>query len=622
MNTPVLRSLAKAYSENLIDRQKYIRERRKLIDAIVAGEVELVAYVPPTPPPLVDNGSEDAGDTIELAQETIAVAMAAEPDEVDTESAPDTPRYRAAIAAIIFIALALAALVAWRIFDKAPSPPIEVPESVASPQPDTHAETLLLAFANDTQWQPADIANFMTDWQAQPENERTALSDSTAMRIVRDAITQKYLQENALLELEYSEDALLSQRRLLDLAALLGLERTRYQRYEADWAAKSAAGRNVAKKQLQSDPNVDSAAAPDPLAAAAGAPTTDDAPDADTATAPPPADMPPIETPEEPVEAAASESTERAPALPSNESSAAEITAREPAQLADRIETTSTGVPTVAAVPRQTQSADTDPSSREALASRTPKSSACRAALAKQRRPYCRDTLRGGAKGPRMVVVPAGSFTLGGTKPEELPRQTVTIDKPFAIGVYEVSAAEFQEFCKATKSACPAQPWQDASLPVVNIAWTDAEAYARWLSEVSGATYRLPTESEWEYATRAGSDTAYPFGEEVLPTHARFSFRANERKPLAAADRSVNRNHYRLFHTIGNVREWVADPWQADHHGRPTDGTIRAGDSPLRAARGGAYSDGADDVRSASRVALAKDRGDQKTGLRIVRDVD
>jgi formylglycine-generating enzyme required for sulfatase activity len=93
--------------------------------------------------------------------------------------------------------------------------------------------------------------------------------------------------------------------------------------------------------------------------------------------------------------------------------------------------------------------------------------------------------------------------------------------------------------------------------------------------------------------------------------------------PLANGDRSVNRNDFRLYHMIGNVREWVADGWQADYAGAPADGSARsaAGSTP-RVVRGGAYSDGARQLRSAARMSLESTASDRMTGFRVVRELD
>ncbi|MDA0821564.1 MAG: formylglycine-generating enzyme family protein [Proteobacteria bacterium] len=157
---------------------------------------------------------------------------------------------------------------------------------------------------------------------------------------------------------------------------------------------------------------------------------------------------------------------------------------------------------------------------------------------------------------------------------------------------------------------------------MVNVSWEMASEYTEWLSNKTGAKYRLPTESESEYAARAGTTTVYPFVDEILPTHARFSFRAIASSPLANDNRSVNRNNFRLYHMVGNVQEWVQDGWEDSYVNAPNDSQARRGNSRERVVRGGSYLDGPDKVRSAYRTFLAADAANAATGFRVVREVE
>ena len=241
----------------------------------------------------------------------------------------------------------------------------------------------------------------------------------------------------------------------------------------------------------------------------------------------------------------------------------------------------------------------------------------CKAALAGTRRPYCIDMFADGSKGPALVVLKPGRVRMG----EDGNTAEVRIRHPFAIGMFEISSAELQEFCTAQDIRCPQQPWTDPSLPAVNLSWTMAQDFTRWLSQQSGASYRLPSEAEWEYAARAGHSGRYPAGDELLPTHARFSFKGTQSAPLAANDRSLNRNDFRLYHMLGNVREWVNDVWHDSHQGAPADGSPRSGDSSARVARGGSYADHADRVHLAARLKLDAAASDAFTGFRVVREL-
>jgi formylglycine-generating enzyme required for sulfatase activity len=243
--------------------------------------------------------------------------------------------------------------------------------------------------------------------------------------------------------------------------------------------------------------------------------------------------------------------------------------------------------------------------------------------LLNSRRPFCSDALRGGGQGPGLAIIPAGEFSMGNDQtPNASPAHRVTVAAPFAMAVYETSFGEFERYCTSAAQRCPENPWGDAAFPVVLVSWDEARAYAAWLSMETGPRYRLPSDAEWEYAARAGTQTPYPFGTDVTPSSARSSAMGQVSSPIASTDRSVNRNAFRLMHMIGNVREWVADEWHADYAGAPTDGSARVGtDGKAHAVRGGSYADGAPALRSAARVALDVGTEDRVTGFRVVREL-
>jgi len=246
---------------------------------------------------------------------------------------------------------------------------------------------------------------------------------------------------------------------------------------------------------------------------------------------------------------------------------------------------------------------------------------ACPASLAQTRKPVCSDTLADGSRGPLMVVLPAGSFRMGSEREaSEQPVHEVTIPRPFAVSAYEVSVAEYRRFCKASGRHC-VFAWQGEKDPAVNVSWKDAQSYTNWLSSVTGMTYRLPTEAEWEYAARGRTTGDYPFGDgtKVLPSDARF----NATTPLPVDDRSVNSNGFRLRHVVGNVREWVADAWFENYLSVPNDGRARNSSATLlRAVRGGSFADGAYQLRSSAREGLTADTRDDRTGFRLVREIN
>jgi len=246
----------------------------------------------------------------------------------------------------------------------------------------------------------------------------------------------------------------------------------------------------------------------------------------------------------------------------------------------------------------------------------------CRRERLRSRRPLCQDNLASGAEGPLLALVPAGAFEMGSAEaPEEQPVHHVTIGDAFAVSVYEVSQGEFKQYCESTGRPCPTQPWSGDDYPVVNVSWDEARGYVEWLSMVTHRHYTLPTESQWEYAARAGSTGLYPSGTSLSPTDANFSMLKKQTMP-ARRSQKFNANAFRLLHTVGNVREWVEDAWSQTYAGAPGDGTaMKSTKSTKRVARGGSYTDGSARLRLSMREGLAPDTRDVTTGFRIVREL-
>ena len=227
----------------------------------------------------------------------------------------------------------------------------------------------------------------------------------------------------------------------------------------------------------------------------------------------------------------------------------------------------------------------------------------------------CWDMLATETRGPVVRVIAAGEFTMGQSDdPAASPTHQQVIERPFAIGTHEISVAEFERYCTATRASCPERRWSNGQYPVVDVTWTQAVAYTNWLTEATGAKYRLPTEAEWEYAARAGTTDLYPFGESVSPAYARFDTGLRTLSPLPNDDRTTRYNGFRLWHVAGNVREWTVDVWR--------DRYDADGDPGMRTVRGGSYAEPADRLRSAARTGESVDYFDTKTGFRVVREVD
>jgi formylglycine-generating enzyme required for sulfatase activity len=290
-----------------------------------------------------------------------------------------------------------------------------------------------------------------------------------------------------------------------------------------------------------------------------------------------------------------------------------------------------------------------------------------------------RDRLSDGgtcAECPEMVVVPAGRFTMGTTaaddKRENMPPDSrgmaepptvVVVRQAFALGRYHVTRGEYDAFVRATgraQSGCSVyrrganNTWDDqddarASYaapgfdqsdrdPAVCVSWSDAQAYAQWLSQRAGVAYRLPSEAEWEYAARAGTQTARWWGNDAnaacenanvadLTAARQFDWAQDPQALHMCTDNfaytspvgSFRANAFGLHDMLGNARQWIEDCWNPTLAGRGNDERpVLAGDCQSRGVRGGAWNDEPWQVRSGARVA-DEDRRFNTNGFRVAR---
>lgn len=215
------------------------------------------------------------------------------------------------------------------------------------------------------------------------------------------------------------------------------------------------------------------------------------------------------------------------------------------------------------------------------------------------------DTLSSGEPGPEMVIVPAGTFRMGclsneGCSEYELPVREVTIEQPFAVSKYVVTLAEFNRFAPGRAAEGYEFEGEGAS-PASWVSWTDARAYAEWLSRETGEKYRLLSEAEWEYVARAGSTTPYPWGDELGSNRANCWACGDEFQFTAPVGRFPP-NAWGLHDAVGNGWEWVEDCWNDTHEGAPSDASARLeGDCSYHVIRGGSWRDGPRELRSAFR---------------------
>jgi len=234
------------------------------------------------------------------------------------------------------------------------------------------------------------------------------------------------------------------------------------------------------------------------------------------------------------------------------------------------------------------------------------------------------DFLATGGKGPVMVGVPSGIFSMGSpsnsTHFEERPQHTVSLRK-FSISKHEVSFADYDQFAEATGRSLPADNgWGRGNRPVINVTWDDAVAYAEWLSEQTGHQYRLPSEAEWEYAARAGTQDKYWWGATLEHKRANcFNCGSEWDRISSAPTGSFSASSLGLHDMTGNVMEWVSDCYHANYDGAPIDGSAWTGTCKSRVVRGGSYRSTADDIRVTKRSEFSHDSAVDHIGFRIVR---
>ena len=269
-------------------------------------------------------------------------------------------------------------------------------------------------------------------------------------------------------------------------------------------------------------------------------------------------------------------------------------------------------------------------------------------------------------------LMPAGTLKMGtAANPSaplagcESPQHTVRLSRAFWIGEHEVTVGQFRQFVAATGTLTdaeqlgtgvfgldletgkveerPAQIWtspgfpQTDAHPVVAVSWNDAQAFCRWLSEKEGVACRLPTEAEWEYACRAGSDAPYSCGEWQslreaanigdLELRSRFSGATgcapwNDGFAFTAPVGSFQPNAFGLYDLHGNVGEWCQDWFDAGYYARSPAVDPRGPEAPTawRVVRGGSWYNSAPSCRSASRHDCAATAPSTTNGFRVVID--
>ncbi|MCU0500264.1 MAG: formylglycine-generating enzyme family protein [Anaerolineae bacterium] len=233
------------------------------------------------------------------------------------------------------------------------------------------------------------------------------------------------------------------------------------------------------------------------------------------------------------------------------------------------------------------------------------------------------ETLRDGVA-LEMIAIPGGAFQMGSRAsegyPDEQPQHSARL-QPFWMARYPVTQRQWQ----AVLGSLPRCRTVGPEHPVDRVSWHDAVAFCRRLAQHTGRAYRLPGETEWEYACRAGSATPFCFGPTITTDLANYVGEhtyLGEPKGIyrhgSSEVGSFPPNAFGLCDMHGNVWEWCADAWHDDHVGAPADGSIwERGATGARVLRGGCWHDPPNLCRSAARLRQAPDQGEDFFGCRV-----
>lgn len=228
---------------------------------------------------------------------------------------------------------------------------------------------------------------------------------------------------------------------------------------------------------------------------------------------------------------------------------------------------------------------------------------------------------------PDLIALPAGTFTMGSNSsdPSERPAHRVSIAKPFAIGKYEVTVGQWDACVQA--GGCPHLnngSDRPKKTPVRDVSWDDAQQYVKWLTKSTGKHYRLPTESEWEYAARAGTTTRFWWGEQMSKGKADCKDCGapwQQQGPTEVG--SFAPNPWGLYDTSGSVWEWVSDCWHNSYKGAPsTDHAWDEANCRMRVIRGGSWREGASYMPSTTRFKYDAGVRYSQNGFRVARDLE
>ena len=242
------------------------------------------------------------------------------------------------------------------------------------------------------------------------------------------------------------------------------------------------------------------------------------------------------------------------------------------------------------------------------------------------------------ANNMKLIKLPRGSFQMGSNDADdEKPIHTVSIDYDFWMSQTEITFDQYDAYVadmkrqanspKQAKTVVPEVPgdagWGRGNRPVINVSWNDAQSYLRWLTQTNkeGMQCRLPSEAEWEYAARAGTQTQYSWGDDIGKNNANCNGCGSEWDDKQTAPvASFPPNQWGLHDMHGNVWEWVQDHWHDNYEGSPVNGDawMIGGNDGRRVLRGGSWFDAPNLLRSAVRSLFTPDYRSFDFGFRVV----
>ena len=232
---------------------------------------------------------------------------------------------------------------------------------------------------------------------------------------------------------------------------------------------------------------------------------------------------------------------------------------------------------------------------------------------------------------PEMLLLPAGKFQMGSPKDEsdrsgDEVQHKVRFTKPFLLGCYAVTFDEYDHFCGVTGRIKPEdEGWGRGRLPVINVSHNDAVAYCTWLSEATGRCYHLPSEAQWEYACRAGTETPFSFGANITTDQVNYNgdhpydgaAKGEHRKKTVPVG-SLDPNPWGLHEMHGNVWEWCAD-WYGRYPSKAATDPRGATGGSKCVVRGGSWDYGARGARCADRAKEVPINHHDDLGFRCAR---